>query len=117
MCSGSDQAGGLSWSHLFEVWQAPQRVFSSRWPVDGEEGERFPTRVDRRVESAGRNEDGLTGRDRKGLAVVDHLLAVAREDVEDLVRVRMVVAGVAPARHEGDARNAHCCGVWGLLFG
>src|SRR5260370_1553813 len=53
------------------------------------------------MESAGGNEPSLARRHRERLAVVHHLLAVTGQDVEDLVGVGMVVAGVGlpPPRH------------------
>jgi hypothetical protein len=65
------------------------------------------------VEGALGDEDRLPGATGEGLAVVDHLLAGAAEDVEDLVAVRVVVALVPlPGQqhdvHEAD-RGSSCC--------
>ena len=92
---------------LAVVRQPLERLLGARRGVDGEQRPAAPTRVHGRVERRLRDEDRLAGTDREGVGVVDHLLAAAAQDVEDLVAVRVVVALVALARQQHDVHQAH----------
>src|SRR5690606_36685415 len=100
--SGPAPGGDVARRVEAEAGRGFQGLIRATRGVGDDQAELLPAGVVRRVVDAGRDVHGVARADGELLAVADHLAGLPGDHVEDLLGVRVVVAGVAHTGADDD---------------
>jgi hypothetical protein len=104
---GSFPLGQLAGRDLTEVRQLLQCFLWTSRVIEWEHSYGLPTSVDRGVEDRIGNIDDVAGLHLEWLAIIEHLLTLSLEDVENLLRLRMIMSVLTNPRLHHDLAKGY----------